>query len=91
MAVMLNNGSSMRQYNNMCVIPRKLFQKMLNYIWWLYFQTCKVIMANYHTRSESKFYIYPCSAGGQKVFLSPPYHEYFIGLICLIIWIVLNV
>ena len=66
MAVMLNNDSSMRQYNNMCVIPRKLFQKMLNYIWWLYFQTCKFIMANYHTRFESKFYMYPCSAGGQK-------------------------
>ena len=66
MAVMFNNDSSMRQYNNMCVIPRKLFQKMLNSIWWLYFQTRKVIMANYNTRFESKFYIYPCSAGGQK-------------------------
>ena len=55
----LNNDFSMGQYDSMRVILRKLFQKMLNYILWLYFKTCKVIMANYHT----------FSAEGEKVFL----------------------
>ena len=55
----LNNDFSMGQYDSMRVILRKLFQKMLNYILWLYFETCKVIMANYHT----------FGAEGEKVFL----------------------
>ena len=55
----LNNDFSMGQYDSMRVILRKLFQKMLNYLMWLYFGTCKVIMANYHT----------FGAEGEKVFL----------------------
>ena len=85
MVTKLNNDSSMGQYYNMCVIPRKVFQKMLNYIWWLSFQTCRVIMANYHTRLESKFCMYPCSAGGQKsVFKSTI--SWIFGLICSNYW-----
>ena len=80
MVAKLNNDSSMVRYDSMCVIPRKLFQKMLNYIWWLYFQTWKAITANYHTRFESKFCT-PAALEDKKVFLSPQYHEYFIGLI----------
>ena len=72
----------MGRYDIMCMIPRKLFQKMLNFVWWFYFQTFKIIMVNYHTRFESKFCMYPCSAGGKRVLLIPQYHEYFVGLIC---------
>ena len=78
----LNNDSSMGRHDIMCVIPRKLFQKMLNFVWWFYFQTFKIIMVNYHTRFESKFRMYSCSAGGKRVLLIPQYHEYFVGLIC---------
>ena len=57
----LNIDFLIGRYNNtnMHVIPRKLFQKMLRYIWWLYFEKRKVIVANYHTFSVE----------GEKVFL----------------------
>ena len=49
----LNNDFLISRYDdtNMHVIPRKLFQKTLHYMWWLYFETRKVIVANYHTFS----------------------------------------
>ena len=64
----LNKDFSMGQYDSMRMILRKLFQKMLNYILWLYFETCKVIMAIIIPSAPKKKNCFYCM-----------YHEYFVG------------